>query len=1128
MSNALKDWLDGFGLGRCAGILAAHEVDFDVLPDLVEHDLEKIGLPLGERKRLLRAIGTLGAASTPAHSAPAGAAAPGPERRRLTVMFCDLVGSTELAARLDPEDFHTVIAAHLAAIADGVGQYGGFVARYYGDGLLAYFGWPRASDNDAELAASAALAVLARVAACDAPERMRVRVGVATGLVVVGDIVGQGPAREFVVSGETPNLAARLQAAAEPGTALLAAETRVLVGDVFTFGEKRPLTLKGFARPVEAWPLTGEREGAHRTPLASRGADSRIVGRQQELDWLLARWREAIDGAGRVLVLVGEPGIGKSSIAEALAAGIAERHALLRVQCLQRRSDSSLYPIAMLLRQVARFEPEDSDEVRRAKLALLLEDDAEQARRPDPARLALLASLLDLPGQDLATLYPDPRALKAALLATLADTIASQARFQPLLLLVEDIHWADATTLELLEILAERLASRQAVMLILTRPGFLPSWERVDLDVRIIGPLAADEGASVMAQVARKPLPPDVAREILRKSDGVPLFIEELTRAVLESGCLEEGDEAYTLVAPMAALAIPATLNDSLLARLDRLGWVKEIAQLGAVVGREFSPALVAAMSNFEAHRLEAGLRQLVNSGLVGVGDGTEAMYSFRHALLHDAAYGTLLHSARRTLHGRLASVLLARQPELAREQPEILAHHYTEAHAHEEAADWWQRAGDRAARRWANVEAVAHFSRALEALENWSASAARDLREFELRRSLGAAQIEVYGFTAALLRENVDRVMALTDRLDDPGRQFPALGGHFGSVYWRGEMAQALQAAWQILRLAERMGQRPQRMLAHWLVGMALSGVGELEAAETQLRASLALANPDEDAAHLRSESSDRVVGALAYLALVHYLRGNADEALASDAAALARARQLDHPGTLTIALVLHASLLVLRGESAALGAAAGELAEVAARKGSRHAQLAAEAFTYLRQAEARPDEALFAAVRERIRTLRSISWNVIVTWTTLKEIEVCLAHGRNVAARASVDELSEMFALRGYDILKAEMLRLRAVLAHRDGAPADEMTRLLGQAIAVARAQSAVLLELRAALSWVELAGHDAGEGREALAAACARLPAGCDLPELQRARRLLDSAARGRREMEADVGRDPVPAA
>ena len=297
MSNALKDWLDGFGLGRCAGILAAHEVDFDVLPDLVEHDLEKIGLPLGERKRLLRAIGTLG---EPSHTAPAAAAASGPERRRLTVMFCDLVGSTELAARLDPEDFHTVVAAHLAAIADGVGEYAGFVARYYGDGLLAYFGWPRASDNDAELAASGALAVLARVAACDAQERMRVRVGVATGLVVVGDIVGQGSAREFVVSGETPNLAARLQAAAEPGTALLAAET--------LRARRRCLHLRreavAHAQGLRALgrSLAAGRRARGRTPHAARVAwgDSRIVGREQELDWLLARWREAIDGTGRV------------------------------------------------------------------------------------------------------------------------------------------------------------------------------------------------------------------------------------------------------------------------------------------------------------------------------------------------------------------------------------------------------------------------------------------------------------------------------------------------------------------------------------------------------------------------------------------------------------------------------------------------------------------------------------------------------------------------------------------------------------------------------------------------------------------------------------------------------------
>lgn len=1057
MSTALAEFLAQHGLAGCYDALAAEDVDLDILSDLTEAELAGLGLSLGERKRLLRAVASRQAETNPRRSGP------GAERRRLSVMFCDLAGSTEIAARLDPEDFHELVSAHLGPVSAAITHFGGFIARYQGDGVLAYFGWPQASDNDAQRAASAALAVLKAVDEVDRPERLAVRVGVATGLVVVGDIIGEGQAREVVVAGETANLAARLQSAAAPGTALIAEETRALLGPAFRLGPARALALKGFNGLTQAWPLLGEQH----QPATGGRQGHEIFARDAELAWLAERWQQAQAGApasdqtqpaqGSIVLLRGEAGIGKSRISERFAASLAGPHAVLVLRAVQRHASTSLYPAANLLRDLAGLRAGESKADATQRLERLLR--AHFADDDHDARLALLCALVDLPADERA-MQRDPRQRKAALLDTLATLISRHT--QPLLLLVEDVQWADATTLELLHLTAQRLAGAQALVLMLSRPEFSPPWPDLQVARRELGPLPEAASLALIEHVAGGALPAEVTAQILRRGDGVPLFIEEVTRAVLESGCLARGADGWQLVRSITAPDIPANLADSLLARIDRLGWVKELCQIGAVIGRDFQPSLLGAVCQQEAHRLDAGLAQLVNAGLLTEAHGAQGrQYSFRHALIHDTAYRSLLNSTRRDLHARVTAALLRDFPDLARRQPEMLGQHYLGANDHDAAAASFQRAGERDVRRAANHEAVSHLTRALEALVQAPASAERDLRELEIRRALSTAQIGVEGYTGDALRQNIEQALALSDRLGDQTVLLAPMAGHFAGLYSRGEMTQALHLGHQILRIAERTNWRGQRMAAHRLLGMAMAGAGDFSGAQAELQAAMALARPDKDAEKLHTEPIERSVGTLGYLALAQYFLGRVDEAEASDYAACTRARALGHPGTRVHAATLRSCLCILSRDDAALAQAAQELHEAAALQGSRPALVVAEVLLALAEAGGRDaGAALAAAAKARLR-LREIGWNVMYAWTGQKQSEVNLALGRHDAARAVIEDLNALLTPRGYFMFRPGLLLLQAeILAQARSAQAPAM---LAAAQAAAESQGAAFWQPR-----------------------------------------------------------------
>ena len=709
-------WLRGLGLEQYEQAFRDNAIDAEVLPELTDADLEKLGMLLGHRKRLLKAIVELRPStshpdpSTDEIAVQTRAAEPSAERRQLTVMFVDLVGSTALASRLDPEDLREIIGAYHRCVADTVAHFGGFVAKYMGDGVLVYFGYPQAHENAAEQAVRAGLALVDAVRRLQQPEPLRVRIGIATGQVVVGDLITSGEGQERGVVGETPNLAARLQALAEPDAVVIGPQTRQLVGDLFEYRDLGAVEVKGFPEPIHPYQVVWESAVESRFEALHGATPTPLVGREEEVDLLQRHWHRAKGGEGRVVLLSGEPGIGKSRLTVALQERLQnEPHTRLRYFCSPHHQDSALHPTIAQLGRAAGFERDDTPERKLDKLAALL-----AAASPEDG--ALLAELLSLPTEGrFPPLQLTPQRKKEKTFEALLRQLEDLARQGPVLMLFEDVHWIDPSSRELLDLVIERVPRLPVLLLVTFRPEFQPPWTgQAHVTNLVLNRLDRREGAALVQRVVGTgELPSDVVAEIIERTDGVPLFVEELTKAVLEGG------NAGIVLSRAAATAlnVPATLHASLMARLDRLGSAaKEVAQVGAVLGREFSYELLAAVAQRNAAELNAALDQLVGAGLAfRRGAPPQATYLFKHALVQDAAYGTLLRGKRQELHRRVADVLEEKWPEIAEAQPELLAHHLQEAGDWAGALDHWQKAGGAAVARAATREAVSHFASAID-----------------------------------------------------------------------------------------------------------------------------------------------------------------------------------------------------------------------------------------------------------------------------------------------------------------------------------------------------------------------------------------------------------------------------
>src|SRR6516225_1855245 len=846
----IEAWLQGLGLERYAPAFRDNEIDWEVLPKLTSEDLREIGVAaVGHRRKLLGAIAALGASAPTAALTAAVSGASGSseaERRQLTVMFCDLVGSTPLSTRFDPEDLREIVGAYHRCVADTVGRFGGFVARYMGDGVLVYFGYPEAHEDDAERAARAGLAVIDAVGRLATQEPLNVRIGIASGLVVVGDLIGAGAAQERDVVGETPNLAARLQALARPGTLVVADSTRRQIGTLFEIEDLGPQPLAGFAEPQPAWRVVGE-SGVTSRFEALRSGTTPLVGRDEELDLLTRRWQQAKSGAGRVVLISGEPGIGKSRLTAALSQGIeTEPHTRIRYFCSPHDQDSALYPFIGQLERAAGFTRDDTTATRLDKLEALLGDGAE------PGDMSLIAEMLSLSGGDrFPPLDLSPQRKKERTLAALLRQLQALTRRQPVLMIFEDLHWIDPTSREVLDLTVEKITGLPVLLVATYRPEFQPPWvSQSQVTVIALNRLGRSEGATLVRRLAGNlgALPPDIVEEIVERTDGVPLFVEELTKAVVEAGA----DRGYASISavPSSSLAVPATLHASLLGRLDRLGTsAKNVAQVGAAIGRDFSHELLAAAAPLAEPELQEALRRLVEAGLVFQrGLPPAAEYLFKHALVQDTAYSTLMRGPRQALHRRIAEAMEQRFPDFVETRPEIVALHYGEAALPDKAITYWHLAGKLSVAKSAVREATAQLRRGLILLDGLAETPERKQLGLDIHVTLTQALMAGKGYadpeTAAAL-ERANRLVTETASVGTPVHFF-VLFGLWVSNFTGGAIAAALEHATNFLSSAQSQPSSGPLLVGHCILALSLMRSGDYPAALAHLETAVSLHRPD------------------------------------------------------------------------------------------------------------------------------------------------------------------------------------------------------------------------------------------------------------------------------------------
>jgi class 3 adenylate cyclase/predicted ATPase len=1024
-------------------------------------------------------------------------------------MFCDLVGSTPMSSRLDPEDLREVIAAYHRAVAEVITRLDGFVSRYMGDGVLAYFGYPQAHEDDAERAVRAGLGAIGAVSRLYVKSvKLQTRVGIATGLVVVGDLIGEGSAQEQSVIGETPNLAARLQTLAEPDTVVIAGGTRRLVGDLFEYRDLGAVEVKGIAAPVPAWQVLRPSGVASRFEALRGSVLTPLVGRDEEIDLLLRRWACAKAGDGQVVLISGEPGLGKSRITEALDEHLhVEPHFRLRYFCSPYHQDSALFPFIDQLGRAAGFASDDLPMAKLEKIEALLA----RAAPPDE-NVAFLADLLSLPAAER---HPLPNLTsqrkKERTLEALIHQLKGLAQQEPVVMVFEDAHWIDPTSLELLDLTVERVRSLPVLLVVTFRPEFQAPWTgQPQVTTLALNRLDRRDRTVLVEQIAGgRALPDEVVAQIADRTDGVPLFVEELTKSVLESGLLREEGDRYVLDGALPAFAIPTTLHASLLARLDRLASVRLVAQIGATIGREFSYELLRAVSRLPEDELQVSLARLVASELVFQrGTPPDALYTFKHALVQDAAHSSLLRGARQQLHAQIAGALETHSPEIMENQPELLAQHYAEAGLVEKSVALWGEAGRRSVARSAMAEAAAQYHKGLDQLALLPDDPKRKRQELELRSSLSAVLIAVKGFAAPETGDAYARARKLWEKLGSPGEFLQIPYGQSRYHMNRGELDLAQRLDKDLLRLSRQRNDAAGLVLGHYSSGRTLVFAGRFASSRSQLEEAVALYNPISHGSLVQQAAVDPQVASQAYLGIVLFCLGFPDQALARSSAAVAEARRLAHPPSLASSLMNGTTVLLLVGDDAALDERANQLVAVTTEQGFPF--WGAVGTIYRGWVKVKNGD-----VAEGISLLRSGSTAYRATgarvWMPYHIALLARAYeiaGQIEEGLTQLDDALQIVERTGERWLDAELYRHKGQLLLRQG-HSEAAEELYRNALRIAEQQQAKLWELRASVSLARLR-RDQGrraEARDLLAPVYDWFTEGFDTPDLKEAKSLLD---------------------
>jgi class 3 adenylate cyclase/tetratricopeptide (TPR) repeat protein len=1100
MSGAITRWLEDLDLGKYADVFIENEVGLRDLPHLTDDDLREIGLPLGPRRRIMGAIQDLAAAPVESDGAgpPSTASA---ERRLLTVMFCDLVGSTELSHRLDPEDLREVMRHYQDAVSAVITDHDGYVASYLGDGVMAYFGWPLAHEDQSIQAARAGLAAITVVNAIAVPgtndETLAARVGIATGQVVVGDLTGERASQRGAVSGETPNLAARLQDIAKPGDVMIGAVTRRLLANSFELEDRGAHGLKGFADPVSTWCVLGERATESRFEAARGQTLTRFVGRNSELQLLLDRWSLAKGREGQVVLISGEPGIGKSRLMQELRDHVErEPHYRLRYQCSPYHTTSPLYPIIRRLEQAAGFKAGDSDAIKLKRIETLLSSSSDGLERLVP----LFAALLSVPiGQYYPGLELSPERQSQLTIEALTDQVLALAERRPVLFAFEDAHWIDPTTLELLTHSVSRIMGAAVMMVITHRP----LWSAPFANEPHVSALALNRmGRGAVAEIVRSVLGDASAEHLLaqiaERSDGIPLYAEEITKSLMESGT------------EFAESEIPTSLYASLLARLDRLGpEAKEIGQIGAVIGRDFSHSLLAAAAQKSESDLASALDRLVGSELVYcTGVPPDATYTFKHALIQDAAYGSLLNADRRVYHARIGDAIRHSDPATAATRPELLAYHYQEAGNSDRALQYWSEAGDLAAGKFAADEAAAHYANALSQVDGLSDAAQRQSHELRLNLRLADSLMLTRGFISDRAYDAWDRARSLAALLNQPEEYARASVGIAPMVFAQARYHDALKLCSELDLTGNSSLDMTVRVQIEATNGVCRLCLGDLKDAETAFAAALTL----DQEAHCTHRhpfgGADPAVSVRSYYAWISSILGYPSRAMRIADEAMQAAERSDHPFSLVWGVLALTRAQLRNGLFVEAETSASRVLELAEKYGfDARIQNAlihrGEALIALGDGQ-RGCAELRAGLKGWEETggrFHLSHWNADAAHSALK------ANLRDDAA-SFLAQAEKVQQETGERTSEAEILRLRGALMRLDGQH-SEAEQALSMALQTARTSGAQTYVLRTA---TELAGlwRDQGkidEAQDLLAPAYGWFTEGFDTPELQDAKELLD---------------------
>jgi predicted ATPase/class 3 adenylate cyclase len=1099
----VRRWLETNGFGHYGDVFEAQQIDMEVLPQLTEQHLREMGIPLGPSVKLMNAIGRL------CDSRRA-------ERRRMTVMFVDLVGSTALSVRLDPEDLRPIITTYHSIIKEKATLFQAHVAQYFGDGALIYFGYPQAQEDAAQRSVLTALRITRALATMQPikGERLAARIGIATGLVVVGDVLSTGMTPESWVIGETPNLAARLQQLAAPGEIIVSGNTRALLGNSFEMRDLGPQTLRGIPTAVAAYQIIGESVMPIRFDARPSSQPNTLVGRQAELARLQDQWSRVRAGCGQVVLTIGEAGIGKSRLIHALLDSLAdEPHIHIRNQCSPHHTDSPLFPISQQIMRAAGFLAADGMEAKLDRLETLL-------GRTEAESMGLIAAVLGLDSSRYGPLAATPQQQRVQTFDALTKQLARLARDRPVVWILEDAHWVDPTTLELLQRSLSQVQQLRLMIILTARPEFshdLSSYG--DVQCIELGRLDRRHAEDIVTGMTPgKRLPPELVAEIVGKADGVPLFLEELTKTMLESDLMRETEDAFVLDQGRARIAVPASLHDSLMARLDHLQPYKEVAQTAACIGREFEYALLAEAAPWPESTLHEALRRLEQAGIILRRDSIEeGQYAFKHALLRDAAYESLLNANRQRIHARLLGTL-ERMPGSA---PQVMAQHAAQAGLLAEAIRYWQAAASQSMARPAYREAIAHITQAIEAAARLAPGRERDQVLLSLWVALGQASTPLHGYGNSQTAAAFAQARQLATAIGDSPHRFSIEYAKWFAHYVRGEQDEALETAHRIIEQAGT--QDGLRLAGTRTLGISLMMTGAPVLAEQTFTEAERIAQALRDRSEGRRLAvanrfaAEPEVATQFHVALTLWSLGRIDDARCLAQRAVAAAREMGHAHTLGHALAHGAIFAVVSRElplALALSMETIEFAEKHDMELWRGYGYALHGVAFALQGALSSSQTF---LEEGLRSLEYSQTGAMVPVYHAVHARSLALLGRLDAAAAHVRAVEQELQSGSQRYFWSDCQRLLGDYArHSPGVPSQEIERRYQRAMMIAREQQAIAWELEAATSlanwWAN--SERPGDARRLIAPLLASFTQGMNSTVYQTASNLLGSLETTRR--------------